>query len=157
MLRNLIIFLCLLLTVNLYAEDAPQDTVQMYLAGRTVATINGKHLSISEFQRLALDNDNSQMFIDKYKQQKSLSIFVGGVSGFVLGYHLGGIINDKQLEPKVIVASGIGILISALLEKGYKKSIKRAIDSYNKGVREKKEIALNISSTKHGLGLVLSF
>lgn len=46
--------------------------------------------------------------------------------------------NDKEPNTKIFMAGGIGIVLTALLERGAKTSLKNAIDTYNREIKQDK-------------------
>ena len=104
-------------------------------------------------------NDEALKLMDSYTGNKTGAAVFGAISGFCIGWWLGGEMANKEDNDATIAYVGVGFMVPALILEGKATSnLKAAVEKYNgPGVSLGLAPIKSLASSQSPLGLVVSY
>lgn len=143
---------------NVASETTPSSSDTIYQGKKRKYYQNGYLLSGNELNTLLKTNPQAYAF-----KKTADGYYAGGTVLMCIGAATvaGCAFTTKNLNTTLIVGGiGLGIeIIGLLVSTGYYPNLKRAISTFNQGVKDKEQptVSLNAGFTRNGLGITLDF
>jgi hypothetical protein len=146
------LFFCAFQT-NIFAQEENIEIVKTIFGLQFYK--DNKLISKHSLKTYLKQNPKSIQLYDKGVMNNTFANISGAIGGFMLGYQVGLLLNNKPVNVAPLLA-GIGfVVVSIPLASSGTKNIKSAIEQYNSNINKK--VSYNLIFNQRGVGLLVKF
>jgi len=119
---------------------------------------NQRTYTLREMPALMQNNQEAHNFIQKARNQNTISMVLGAAGGFLIGWPLGTAIAGGDPNWALAAVGGGLIAVTIPITISAKRNANRAVQIYNEGVQtQQSNLSINLGITPQGVGFQINF